>query len=162
MDAAKDKDYNMLPRFGIRMFLPKKMEQVAYYGLGPTESYADKCRASYHGRFETTVSELHEDYLFPQENGSHWDCDYVKLSGGGMGLIAQSSRPFSFNASCYTQEELTTKAHNYELEESGSTVLCLDGYLAGIGSNSCGPKLLEKYQVNQEQLAFTFRLTPKA
>ena len=159
MDAAKDPDYKMLPRFGIRMFLPKQMEQVSYYGLGPVESYKDKCRASYHGRFETTVTDLHEDYLFPQENGSHCDCDFVHISGGDLALAA-CGNGFSFNASHYTQEELTAKSHNFELEESAYTVLCLDYAQNGIGSNSCGPVLAEKYMLNDDSFTFTVRLVP--
>ncbi len=38
----------------------------------------------------------------------------------------------------YTQEELERAAHNYELEASDHTVLCLDYAQNGIGSNSCG------------------------
>lgn len=65
---------------------------------------------------------------------------------------------FSFNASAYTQEELTAKAHSYELEECGSTVLCLDYVQSGIGSNSCGPELSEKYRMDQEKFTFEVKL----
>ena len=104
---------------------------------------------------------LHEDYLRPQENGSHFGCDYVcAVSSAGQGLLAVSDMPFSFNASHYTQEELSEKKHNYELEPCGSTVLCLDYKQNGIGSNSCGPKLLEKYQFNNERFCFTLSIRP--
>ena len=61
----------------------------------------------------------------------------------------------------YTQEELTDKAHNYELEESPYTVFCVDYRQSGIGSNSCGPVLLEKYQLNEEEFRFAVRLKPE-
>ena len=64
--------FPFLPRFGIRLFLKKDFEQVSYYGYGPNESYIDKRRASWLDRFEDTVSGMHEDYLMPQENGSHY------------------------------------------------------------------------------------------
>ena len=160
-DAGIDQNYKMIPRFGIRLFLPKEMEQVCYFGMGPVESYIDKCRASYHGRFETTVTDLHEDYLRPQENGSHYDCDFLRLTGSGMTLTCGGENTFCFNASHYTQEELTQKAHNFELEESGYTVLCLDYAQNGIGSNSCGPALSKKYALRDEQFAFTIRLVPE-
>ena len=54
---------------------------------------------------------------------------------------------FSFNASHYTQEELTEKQHNFELCPSDYTVLCIDERQSGIGSNSCGPMLLPKYRL---------------
>ena len=121
------------------------------------ESYPDKHRASSYGLYQSPVPLLHEDYIRPQENGSHWGCDCLTLSGGSRTFTAISGKPFSFNASNYTQEELTAKAHNFELTECGSTVLCLDYRQNGMGSNSCGPELLEKYQLDEE--AFDFELT---
>ena len=151
-----------LPRFGIRLFLDERMEDVSYFGYGPYESYLDKHRASRLGSFGTTVAGLHEDYLKPQENGSHWGCSELTLSGGGASLTVLG-KEFSFNASHYTQEELAAKAHNFELEKSGFTVLCIDGAMSGVGSNSCGPQLNERYQVkDDEQLAIHVLLRPSA
>lgn len=162
LDVKKNPLFPVLPRFGLRLFLPKNMEQVTYYGVGPFESYRDKHRAGTHGIYSALVDELHEDYIRPQENGSHWDCDYVTLTGDDLSITAVSDVPFSFNASHYTQEELTRKAHNFELEESGSTVLCLDYALNGIGSNSCGPEVLEQYQFRETEFCFGIRLIPEA
>ena len=161
MDVKRNTEFPALPRFGLRLFLPKAMENVSYYGIGPNESYRDKRRAGYHGLFETDLDALHEDYIYPQENGSHYDCDYVALTGNGYKLTAVSAVPFSFNASRYTQEELTAKAHNYELEECGSAVLCLDYALNGIGSNSCGPQVMDQYTFNDEAFRFAMKLIPE-
>ena len=161
LQAHRDPAYPTLPRFGLRLFLPKAMEQVRYCGLGPTENYVDKRRAAYHGLFETTTAALHEDYICPQENGAHGDCCYVILSGDGLRLTAVSPGSFSFNASPYTQEELTAKAHNYELEPCGSTVLCLDYAHNGIGSSICGPELLPQYRLDAQDLTFDLRLIPE-
>ncbi len=160
MNGAMDENFRMIPRFGIRMFMPKEMEQVRYFGLGPVESYVDKCRASYHGRFETTVTDLHEDYLRPQENGSHCDCDYLCIRSEEASLSVGGENTFSFNASHYTQEELTQKNHNFELEESGYTVLCIDYAQNGIGSNSCGPVLLDRYALHKDAFTFRIRIVP--
>ncbi len=155
--ATRDLDFPPLPRFGLRLFLPEQMDRVTYCGLGPHESYVDKRRASRHGIFHSDVASMHEDYLRPQENGSHADCDYVVVTGGGISLSAVANSPFSINASPYTQEELEGRAHSFELTPSGSTVLCLDHAIAGIGSNSCGPELAEQYRVAAE--TFTFEIT---
>lgn len=56
--------------------------------------------------------------------------------------MATSESGFLNNASLYTHEELTTKKHNYEHEESEYIVLCLGYAQNGIGSNSCGPENL--------------------
>jgi beta-galactosidase len=67
MLMEKDPEFPVLPRFGIRLFLEKGMEEVAYFGMGPQESYRDKHQGSYHGLFRAKVAELHEDYIRPQE-----------------------------------------------------------------------------------------------
>ena len=65
-------------------------------------------------------------------------------------ILQVTGESFSFSASPYTQEELTKKKHNFELEKSDSMVLCVDAYQSGIGSNSCGPALAECYRVPRE------------
>ena len=37
MLMEKDPEFPVLPRFGIRLFLEKGMEEVAYFGMGPQE-----------------------------------------------------------------------------------------------------------------------------
>jgi beta-galactosidase len=127
--------------------------------MGPMESYVDKHRAASHNLFKTNVKALHEDYIKPQENGSHYDCAYVELTGENSGIMVYAQKEFSFNASVYTQEELTSKAHHFELEESDYVVLCIDYAQNGIGSNSCGPELLEKYRFEEKE--FTFKISVK-
>ena len=160
MSIKKDDEFPDLPRFGVRLFLNNRLENVSYYGMGPYESYRDKHRASSHGLYRARVDELHEDYIKPQENGSHYDCDYAEIANDQFGLAAASEKPFSFNASVYTQEELEHAKHNYELVRSDSTVLCIDYALNGIGSNSCGPVVMDAYRFNDTEFEFGFKLVP--
>lgn len=138
-----------LPRFGIRAFLPAEYSKVEYYGYGPYESYSDKHLASYIGNFESDVSGLFEDYVKPQENGSHYGCEYLSVSSSERKFDVYG-KSFSFNASEYTQEELMNKMHNFELEKSGSTILCIDYRQCGIGSNSCGPVLPVRERIEKK------------
>ena len=160
MQVSKDAEFPELPRFGVRVFLNKNLSEASYYGMGPQESYRDKHRAASHGLYRSAVKDLHEDYIMPQENGSHFDCDYVELYNGRYGIAAVSETPFSFQASNYTQEMLAQAKHNYELEESDSTVLCIDYALNGIGSNSCGPEVLAAYRFDEKEFQFGFTLVP--
>lgn len=147
-----------LPRFGLRFFLPKAFEQVEYYGYGPMESYIDKHQAAYKGRFKDTVKQMHEDYIRPQENGSHYACEFVSVSDGTVRLMAEAEN-FSFQVSEYTAEALAAADHNYELEPSGYSVLSLDYKMSGVGSNSCGPELDERYQLKEKEFQFDFKLS---
>ena len=158
--VTKDDEFPDLPRFGVRMFLDKKLSAVRYFGMGPQESYCDKHQAASHGLYRANVGDLHEDYIRPQENGSHYDCEYVELNNSRYGIVASAEKAFSFNASYYTQEELEKKTHNYELIESDSVVFCVDYALNGIGSNSCGPVVLDQYRFDDVLFRFQFTLIP--
>ena len=158
--VTKDDEFPDLPRFGVRMFLDKKLSAVRYFGMGPQESYCDKHQAASHGLYQANVDDLHEDYIRPQENGSHYDCEYVELNNSRYGIVASAEKAFSFNASYYTQEELEKKTHNYELTESDSVVFCVDYALNGIGSNSCGPVVLDQYRFDDVLFRFQFTLIP--
>lgn len=158
--VTKDDEFPDLPRFGVRMFLDKKLSAARYFGMGPQESYCDKHQAASHGLYRADVGDLHEDYIRPQENGSHYDCEYVELNNSRYGIVASAEKAFSFNASYYTQEELEKKTHNYELIESDSVVFCVDYALNGIGSNSCGPVVLEQYRFDDVLFRFQFTMIP--
>ena len=158
--VTKDDEFPDLPRFGVRMFLDKKLSAARYFGMGPQESYCDKHQAASHGLYQANVDDLHEDYIRPQENGSHYDCEYVELNNSRYGIVVSAENAFSFNASYYTQEELEKKTHNYELIESDSVVFCVDYALNGIGSNSCGPVVLDQYRFDDVLFRFQFTLIP--
>ena len=87
-------------------------------------------------------------------------CDETGLSLTAACADSDPDRTFSFNVSAYTQEELEQKRHNYELVPCGSTVLCIDHQMAGIGSKSCGPDLLPQYRVSADSFRFSFLLEP--
>lgn len=151
LECEKDMEFPALPRFGLRMFIPKNINKVNYIGKGPYENYIDKKHASFYGDFESTFEDLHEDYIKPQENGSRV-VDYVKAYNKDFSISFVGDN-FSFNGSIYTQEELTNKNHNYELLSCENNVLCIDYAQNGIGSASCGPNLIKKYELDYD---FTF------
>ncbi|MBS6670096.1 MAG: DUF4981 domain-containing protein [Haemophilus parainfluenzae] len=149
--AEKQPHLPFLPRFGLRFFLNQGFNQVEYVGYGPTESYLDKHHATALGRYKTTPESNHVPYLKPQENGSHYGCLDVKVANSSDCFTVQSHTPFSMNVSPYSQEELGSKKHQYDLEKSGSTILCVDYKMSGVGSNSCGPALKAQYRLNETE-----------
>ncbi len=150
---------SFLPRFGIRLFMPKRFTKVSYYGYGPTESYIDKHEACYMGNFEAEIRDMHEDYIKPQENSSHFGCKYVCVTDDETEITFTSKEGLSFNASEYTQEELASKRHNFDLVKSESNILCVDYRMAGVGSNACGPALAEKYRLPLPKFSAEFHMT---
>ncbi len=144
-----------LPRFGLRVWTNGNYKTCNYFGYGPTESYRDKNLSTYKCSFTSDVEKMHEDYIKPQENGSHYDCEYVVLNhADGKHQLKVTADRFDLNVSEYSQEELASKDHNYELEKCGYTVLCVDYKNSGVGSNSCGPELLPQYRLNDAEFDF--------
>lgn len=147
-EFKRNTDMPYLPRIGLRAFVSKAFDRCRYYGYGPYESYSDKKLASYLAEFEAVIEELHEDYVKPQENGSHCGCRRAEFMSDSALIRAEGE--FSFNFSEYTQEELAEKKHNFELAKSGYSVICLNLFESGIGSNSCGPLPLARYRLDGE------------
>ena len=86
-------------RFGLRLFLPKEMARVSYFGMGPMESYCDKHHAASHGYFSSTIWQQHEDYIPAQEALVRTKFGDVlpsnkALAGAGIELIGMERREF--------------------------------------------------------------------
>lgn len=156
--ANKNMKTPYLPRFGVKFKLNKSYEDVSYFGFGPYENYIDKNSSCYLGRFNSTVSEMHEDYIKPQENGSHHFCREVSVKNDCGKIYVLSENDFAFNVSHFSVEQLTNTNHNFDLIEEDSTYLIVDYKQSGIGSNSCGPDLPEKYRLNEEDFSYDFYL----
>ncbi|MNI83218.1 Evolved beta-galactosidase subunit alpha [compost metagenome] len=77
-----------------------------------------------------------------------------------MGLRFWSDRPFSFNASHYTPEDLTQTSHQYDLTRRPETIVHLDYQMSGVGSNSCGPALLAPYRLDEKEFQFELNIAP--
>ena len=156
--ATKNMVTPFLPRFGVQLKLNKSYENVNYFGFGPYESYLDKNLSGYLGNFNSTVSEMHEDYIKPQENGSHHFCRNISINNEHEKIQVFSENDFAFNASHYSVNQLTTVNHNFELNEEDATYLIIDYKQSGIGSNSCGPELDQRYQLNEKEFSYNFYL----
>lgn len=150
-----------LPRFGLQLTMPEGTEEVEYFGFGPHESYIDKHHSTRKGRYLTTVGDMFENYIMPQENGSRYGTEWAIISNEqGMGLKFASTSEFSFNASHYTPEDLTEAMHTYELKKRKETIVNIDYKMSGVGSNSCGPELLEKYRFDEKEFEFDLKIVP--
>ena len=110
----------------------------------------------YKDLFKDTVSNMQEDYIYPQENGSHCDCEFVAMNNENCSIKFISTNKFSFNVSNYSIKELANKNHNFELSKSDYTILNLDYKMSGVGSNSCGPEVFPEYRLDEKEFSFSF------
>ncbi|MEG0484781.1 MAG: glycoside hydrolase family 2 TIM barrel-domain containing protein [Oscillospiraceae bacterium] len=146
-----------LPRFGMCCILPDTFAECCYLGYGPQECYCDKKLAAIYSTHHAPVAQMHEDYIKPQENGSHYGCDFVTLQSP-KATISVYGTNMSVNASPYTVKELSCKKHRTELEKSGASILHFDYKMSGVGTNSCGPQLPLRYQLNEKEFTFSFKI----
>ena len=150
-----------LPRFGVKFSMPEGCENIRYFGYGPHGSYCDMNLSSRLGDYTTTATDNFEHYIRPQENSAHFGCRWAYVSSlTGHGIFFSSCDPFSFSASHFTPEYLTVTAHDYELVPDSHTTVIIDYAQSGMGSNSCGPALMEKYRLKEKNFKFTFRVVP--
>ena len=153
-DVERDPIMPFLPRFGMRMFLPKKgNESARYFGYGPGGSYVDFRRSQQLG-IHTAAAAEYEHFIKPQENSSHWGTEWLEV---GAIRVSALQQPISFNLSCFTQEQLGSTAHDFELQpDPERVILCLDGKMSGIGSGSCGPGMMDQYKTQELQFTADF------
>ena len=150
-----------LPKFGFELTLNKDFEDYSYFGMGPMESYCDKHLAARMGLFSGKVNDTVEHYVYPQENGSHVGTLYATVkSVASHGLRFACDNSFTFRASHVSTKQLTDARHDYELENSENTFVYIDYKQSGIGSNSCGPQLMEKWRLSEKEFTFTFTVKP--
>lgn len=161
VEASLDKKLfggNDLPRFGVTVELPKAFSNVEYYGRGEKENMCDFNAQSPVGLYRNTVSEMHENYIKPQDNGNHGGTKFLTLTDeNGVGVQIIGAPKFNFSVHEYTQSLLCEAKHREDLHAQNTTFLSIDGFMRGAGSNACGPDALEQYRFAfKDRIAFRF------
>ncbi len=147
-----------LPRVGLTLTLPETLTQLAWYGRGPHESYADRKASAAIGLYTSTVAEQFVPYMKPQEHGNHTEVRWVRLTDGqGGGLLVLADETLDFSAHHYTSQDLTAATHTCNLTRRREVILNLDARQGGLGNGSCGPGVLSSHMLRPGE--FTFRFT---
>lgn len=149
-----------IPRLGYEFYLPEKAEEFKYFGMGPMECYIDMHHHARMGMHENTVDGNFTPYVNPQENGNHIGTKMLEVKiSDKTSMKFESDIPFEFGISHYTSDELTEKAHNFELLKSGYTIARIDYKVSGLGSASCGDMLAPKYRLSEKEISYGFTIS---
>ncbi len=156
----------VLPRMGFRTELSSAMEQLTWYGRGPWDSYVDRKEGSLLGIHNSTVKEQQTDYIKPQEHGTKQDVRWTALTNSsGVGLLVSSPEPIAMCATHSRPEDNYTDRNNrvkhpYDYKTCANTVLCLDALTRGLGNASCGPDVLDQYELLSQDFQMQLFLMP--
>jgi len=152
-----------LPRLGVTLTLPPEQDRLSWLGRGPGETYVDRKRAGWIGRFSGSVSEQYVPYVMPQEHGNKTDLRWLALSGAdGAGLAFVPSAPCEGSASHFTPHDLYAATHTTELAPRAEVMVNLDVRQRGLGTASCGPDTLDPYLIGSGVHALSFEIRPFA
>ena len=156
----------VIPKLGFRLEMPVSMEQLAWFGRGPWDSYRDRKEACLPAVYQSTVSNQQEDYILPQEHGTKQDVRWMSLRNGeGKGLLFAAPDKMAASAVHFRPEDNYTdrnnrSKHTYQFKNCNTTVVSLDAATRGLGNASCGPDVLEKYELHAANTSFRFFLIP--
>ena len=121
------KELGDMPEFGVMFKLSADYDHLEWYGLGPAETYADRCKGARLGVYRNLVKDNMAAYIVPQECGAKTGVRYAKVTDRkGRGMLFEmdpNCGPMMFSALPYTPHELENARHPYELPEVHYTVV---------------------------------------
>ena len=147
-----------MPEFGVMFKLDADYDQVSWYGMGPEETYEDRCLGAKLGIYRNEVRDNMAKYLNPQECGNkigvRWACVTDKK---GRGMRFTGDR-MNFSALPYTPHELENARHEFELPAVHYTVVRVSKQQMGVGGDdSWGARTHEEYLLpSGKEMDFVF------
>lgn len=156
----------ILPRIGYRLEMPSAYEQMAWFGRGPWDNYADRKESAHKGFWRSTVTDQIDKFVLPQEMGNKENVRWMALTNDAQsGLLFVASDEMAASASHWRAEDNYTnrgnrKKHPHEMSIIKNTVVHLDAAMRGLGNASCGSDVLEKYELRSKKTNFDFIILP--
>lgn len=138
-----------LPRLGFEFKTDYNNDKFRYFGMGDSENYCDMKYHTKIGFYDSCADNEYVNYIVPQEHGNHTETKLLEMKDG---LKFKTDNSFEFNVSHYSVQSLTNATHVDELEKENSTIIRIDYKDSGIGSNSCGPDLIQKYRLCEKKI----------
>ena len=150
-----------LPRYGYAFDFARPLENMTYFGLGPAESYEDKCAHALLGQYAYVPDDPVGAYERPQESGSHTGTRWLTAEINGIRLRFEGD--FSFCASRYDLDDLAEARHRKDLVPLDGMQLMIDYRMSGVGSASCkGQQPLRECRINPgERVDFVLEIRPE-
>lgn len=159
-------DGAVLPKIGLRTEMPAAMENLTWFGRGPWDNYRDRKESCLPGIYQSTVTDQYENYIMPQEHGTKQEVRWMALTNDkGEGMMFVAPDQMAASAVHFRAEDNYTTGgsrakHTYEFKSCGPTIVSLDARTRGLGNASCGPDVLDKYELKASKTEFRYMLMP--
>ena len=157
------KELPALPRLGIALALDANLQQFAWHGRGPQESYPDRKTSVLTGAWSAKVSDQLFHYPRPQDTGNKEEVTKLSLTDArnkGIQILA-IEKPFSVSALNFTANDLANVTHDCHLKPRAEIILSIDCAVMGLGNSSCGPGVLKKYSIENKEHSLHIRIQKK-
>ncbi len=170
LKTDKEANVSQMFRYGMQLQMPKKFDEVKYYGRGPIENYCDRNSSEFIGVYNNKVADEYFNYVRPQESGNHTDIRWFRvIDKDGKGLEFYSNAPMEASAINYLMSDLDDGPmkdkkvghHSGDLIERPLTQVHIQQRQMGLGCvNSWGAWPRPEYLVPYQDYDFTFVIKP--
>ena len=117
---------------------------VHWFGRGPSPAYPDTGQASRLGWFSSTIEDLQERTVRPQESSRRASVSSVKIANS---LRARFFSPVGLTIRPWSPYQVAKTSHDHFLGASSTAHIVFDFACSGVGTAACGPGVLPKYQL---------------
>ena len=159
MRMERTDDIGELPEFSVLFTLPQELYCLRWYGLGPEETYFDRCHAKL-GIYENRVGDNFASYIVPQECGNKMGVRYASLTDtAGRGLFFQANG-LEFSALPWSPEELESAMHPTELPPPHYTYVRVGRQMGIGGDDTWGAQTHPEYRLDNShemEIRFSFK-----
>ena len=152
-------------RIGLQGQVDGEYEQITYFGRGPQENYSDRYDGIFLGTWDTSVSDMMFNYVYPQENGNRTAVRWISMTDlNGSGIQFLGIEPLSVSVWNTTQDELQNAKHVGEPHLlRDAFVINVDHVQTGVGgtdswSQSARPS--DQYRLMDKHYSYSFYVRP--
>ena len=157
-----------MPRFGMRMIIPKEYDQMTWFGRGPHENYADRKTSAAIGFYQASVWEQFHPYVRAQETGNKCDTRWLTLCDKEQkGLLITGTEPLSVSAWNFMQDDIdyvpfsVERRHGGSVEKKDLVWINIDQMQMGVGGdNSWGAQVHPEYTITPSMRKYSFVIQP--
>jgi beta-galactosidase len=139
-----------IPRIGLTFGVAADQDKINWFGRGPQENYRDRKTGYAIGLYQSTVNSWITDYVRPQDNANRTDVRHISFTNAkGSGIrVTGIGNVFGVTAWPYTQQDLETTTHDYQLPHRDFITINIDGQQMGIGGDiSWGLPVHKAYRI---------------